>query len=138
MRCSRGMRIAFGCAAALSVLVTLVATWTSPPLVPSHAVAVAARDEPRAPPAGLVQLFTSVLDVVREVSRSFQRRDDTSATARLLVIVEVLIGALGIASCLTVRGRDKADLVYRIIDVMGALFLAVALLLFGLTMLGRS
>lgn len=136
MRCRRAMRIAFGCAAALSVLLALAATRTTRPIpVPAHAPLEVVRD---APPAGLVQLLASVLDVVREVSRSFQRRDDTGATVRLLVIVEVLIGALGIASCVTVRSRDKADLVYRIIDVMGALFLAVALLLFGMTMLGRS
>jgi hypothetical protein len=32
-------------------------------------------------------------------------------------------------SCVTVWGNGKADLVYRIVDVMGALFLFITLLL---------
>jgi hypothetical protein len=88
--------------------------------------AAAAPDEEQ---PGVVRIFEATLDFVREISRSFERRDHAGVVVRLLVIVEVLIGALGVVSCVTIWGRGKADLVYRIVDVMGALFLVIALLL---------
>jgi len=78
---------------------------------------------------GVVQIFEATLDFVREISRSFRRHDQAGAVVRLLVVVEVLIGTLGVVSCVTVWGQGKADLVYRIVDVMGALFLVIAMLL---------
>jgi hypothetical protein len=82
---------------------------------------------------GASGMVTSVLDFVREITRSLERGDYTGAVIRLLIIVEVLIAALGAVSSITVRGKVKADLVYRIVDVMGALFILIALLLLGLT-----
>lgn len=92
-----------------------------------------------APPAeqseSLVTLFQFTLDFIAAISDSFEAGDYSGAIIRLLIIVEVLIGALGVASCVTVWGKGKADLVYRIIDVMGALFLFIALLLVVTTLL---
>ena len=83
--------------------------------------------------AGAARIFASALAFVREISRSLERGDYTGAVIRLLIIVEVLIAALGAVSTVTVGGKVKADLVYRIVDVMGALFILIALLLGGLT-----
>jgi len=83
--------------------------------------------------AGAARIFESTLAFVREISRSLERGDFTGAVIRLLIIVEVLIASLGAVSTVTVRGKVKADLVYRIVDVMGALFILIALLLLGLT-----
>lgn len=94
-------------------------------------------DATQAPESGdsLFRIFEFVLSFVGEISQSFERGDYTGAVIRLLIIVEVLIGALGFAACVTVWGKGKADLVYRIVDVMGALFLIIALLLVAMALL---
>ena len=128
------IRVALPFAAALPLL-WLAALTTEPrsaALAPTVSTLAIAPDAPAASDdrqAGVVRIFESTLDFVREISRSFERRDYAGAVVRLLVIVEVLIGALGVVSCLTVWGKRKAALVYRIVDVMGALFLVIALLL---------
>ena len=130
----RAIRVALPFAAALPLL-WLAALTTEPrgaapaPMVNALASAEEAAAAPDEEPPGVVRIFEATLDFVREISRSFERRDHAGVVVRLLVIVEVLIGALGIVSCVTVWGRGKADLVYRIVDVMGALFLVIALLL---------
>jgi len=100
---------------------------------PFFATAVASAQEPPAAPAedgaSIVRIFEFTLQFIGEISRSFERGDYTGTVIRLLIIVEVLIGALGVVSCVTVWGQGKADLVYRIVDVMGALFLFISLLL---------
>lgn len=121
--------------AAAAPLLWLAAGTTSPRHAPRTAVAsrAAATTAPVEATGterrDVVQIFEATLDFVREISRSFERHDYAGAVVRLLVIVEVLIGALGVVSCVTVWGAGKADLVYRIVDVMGALFLVIALLL---------
>ena len=133
---ARNIALAFGAALLLlwSAAATTVIRHTAPPAtlrtVPSpDAVASVPLDES----AGAARIFESALVFVREISRSLERGDFTGAVIRLLIIVEVLIAALGAVSTVTVGGKVKADLVYRIVDVMGALFILIALLLLGLT-----
>lgn len=94
-------------------------------VAPAHDPAPAPTDEGQS----ILRIFESTLEFIREVSKSFESGDYAGTVIRLLIIVEVLIGALGIVSCVTVWGQGKADLVYRIVDVMGALFLFITLLL---------
>lgn len=140
MRTGRASRIALVFGAALPLLWLVAATTdtrqTASSISPGvstlasvPSTAAAAADES----AAVVRLFESTLGFVREISRSFERGDYTGAVVRLLIIVEVLIAALGAVSGLTVRGKVNADLVYRIVDVMGALFIIIALLLLGMT-----
>ena len=95
--------------------------------------------EPRdgSPPAGptgtVSKIFETAVEFVNESSRSLEKNGYVSVVIRLLIIVEVLIAAIGFASCITVWGRGTADLVFRIVDVMGGLFLFIALLLIALT-----
>lgn len=134
MHHQRAIRVALPFAAALPLL-WLAALTTEPrgaapaPMVSTLASAPDRAEAPDARQAGVVRVFEATLDFVREISRSFERRNYAGAVVRLLVIVEVLIGALGVVSCMTVWGKGKAALVYRIVDVMGALFLVIALLL---------
>ena len=141
----RALRVALTFGAALPLLwlvaVTTVTRQAAPPTSPPVR-ALASAPEPGMPTAdehgGAVRLFESTLGVVREISRSFERGDYTGAVVRLLIIVELLIGALGAVSCVTVRGKVNADLVCRIVDVMGALFIVIALLLFGMIVARRE
>lgn len=137
MRRKRAIRVALTFAAAVLFLWSVAITDTRQRApTPSAAVnTVANAQMADAPPdgGGIVRLFESTLAFVQGITRSFERRDDSGVVVRLLIIVEVLIGALGFASCVTVWGKGKADLVYRIVDVMGALFLVIALLIFGMT-----
>lgn len=100
---------------------------------PLLATAIAGAQDPAAAPAeegeSIVRIFEFTLEFIEEISRSLESGDYAGTVIRLLIIVEVLIGALGIVSCVTVWGQGKADLVYRIVDVMGALFLFITLLL---------
>jgi hypothetical protein len=113
------------------VWVVATATYSRHAAPPSAAVvsAVASGQDDATRDEGVVRLFKLALDFVWEISHSFERGDYTGAVIRLLIIVEVLIAVLGVVSCVTVWGKGKADLVYRIVDLMGALFLVIALLL---------
>jgi hypothetical protein len=134
----RALRVALTFGAALPLLwlaATTVTRQTASPTSPPVSTVVSAPDISVAPTdesGGAVRLFEATLGVVREISRSFERGDYTGAVVRLLIIVEVLIAGLGAVSCVTVRGKVNADLVFRIVDVMGALFIVIALLLFGM------
>ena len=139
MRASRSIKLALLAAAQPVVWMVAASTHTrrvGPASSVIAGVAAGAEDDATRSAAssdGVVRLFEFTLDFVGEISRSFERGDYSGAVIRLLIIVEVLIGALGIVSCITVWGKGKADLVYRIVDVMGALFLIIALLLVAMT-----
>jgi hypothetical protein len=83
----------------------------------------------------ITRMFDTLVEFVTESSRHLETDSSTGIIVRLLIIVEVLIGALGFASCVTVWGRGKANLMFRIVEVMGALFLVIALLIVWLTVL---
>ncbi len=141
MRSRRAIRV-FMLVAAQPVVWVLAAATHGRRLAPASSLVVGAAasgqdDATRAVTEsdGVVRLFEFTLDFVGEISRSFERGDYSGAVIRLLIIVEVLIGALGVVSCITVWGKGKADLVYRIVDVMGALFLIIALLLVAMTII---
>lgn len=138
MRRERAIRIALTFGTALFLLCVGVATTGTRQAVPPTAIGTVPSAERAAVPPpdgtdGVARLFESTLAFVREISRSLERGGYTGAVIRLLIIVEVLIAALGAVSCVTVGGKVKADLVYRIVDVMGALFIIIALLLVGMT-----
>lgn len=132
---ARNIALAFGAALLLlwSAAATTVIRHPAPATtlrgVPSTDAVAGVLDEN----AGAARILESALAFVREITRSLERGDYTGAVIRLLIIVEVLIAALGVVSTITVRGKVKADLVYRIVDVMGALFILIALLLLALT-----
>ena len=132
---ARNIALAFGAALLLlwSAAATTVIRHPAPPATLRSVPSVDAVAVPRDENAGAARIFESALAFVREISRSLERGDYTGAVIRLLIIVEVLIAALGAVSTVTVHGKVKADLVYRIVDVMGALFILIALLLLGLT-----
>jgi hypothetical protein len=88
-----------------------------------------ASPDPGDPEDSIARIFGVTLRFIGDIARSLERDDPTGALIRLLIIVEVLIGAVGIVSCITVWGQGKIQLVYRIIDVMGALFLVITLML---------
>jgi hypothetical protein len=131
---ARNIALAFGAALLLlwSAAATTVIRHTAPPAtlrsVTSTDVAV-----PLDQRGAATDMVESVLAFVRAITHSLERGDYTGAVIRLLIIVEVLIAGLGAVSTITVRGKVKADLVYRIVDVMGALFILIALLLLALT-----
>jgi hypothetical protein len=127
--------LAFGAALLLlwSAAATTVIRHPAPPATLRTVTSMDATDAAPAQNAGAARIFESALAFVREITRSLERGDDTGAVIRLLIIVEVLIAALGAVSTITLRGKVKADLVYRIVDVMGALFILIALLLLALT-----
>lgn len=135
MRSRRTLGLALIVAAqpALWTLAAIVHGRRLPVVSPFLAAAVASGEAPPPAPAeereSILRLFEFTLEFIGEISRSFESGDYTGTVIRLLIIVEVLIGALGIVSCVTVWGNGKADLVYRIVDVMGALFLFITLLL---------
>ena len=99
-------------------------------------LAVAAAEGPPRPDPGrgIVEIFQIAVTFVAAVTRSVEDSEATAALIRLLVIVEVLIAALGIVCCVTVWGRGKAALVFRIIDVMGSLFLIIAMMIAALAL----
>ena len=132
---ARNIALAFGAALLLlwSAAATTVIRHTAPPATLRSVTSTDAVAVPLDESAGAARIFESALAFVREISRSLERGDFTGAVIRLLIIVEVLIAALGAVSTVTVGGKVKADLVYRIVDVMGALFILIALLLLGLT-----
>jgi hypothetical protein len=132
---ARNIALAFGAALLLlwSAAATTVIRHTAPPATLRSVTSTDAAAVPFDENAGATHIVESVLAFVREITRSLERGDYTGAVIRLLIIVEVLIAALGAVSTVTVRGKVKADLVYRIVDVMGALFILIALLLLGLT-----
>jgi hypothetical protein len=142
----RAIRVALTFGAALPLLWLVVATTDirqTASSASSPAVTILARPPGTGAPSadtpdGVNRLFEATLGFVREISRSFERGDYAGAVIRLLIIVEVLIAALGAVSCVTVRGKVNADLVYRIVDVMGALFILIALLLFGMMTASRG
>ena len=134
------VRIALTFAAAVPLLwmMAAVVDRRGPP-PPSQTVQLVSPAPEVAPQHGdartaVVRLFEATLEFVQEIARSFERRDYPGAIVRLLIIVEVLLGGIGIVSCMSVWDADRAKLVYRIVDVMGALFLVIALLLFGMTL----
>ena len=132
----RIVALAFGAALLLlwSAAATTVLRHTAPPAaLRSVTLTDAATPVSLDESADAARIFASALAFVREISRSLERGDYAGAVIRLLIIVEVLIAALGAVSTVTVRGKVKADLVYRIVDVMGALFILIALLLLALT-----
>jgi hypothetical protein len=138
MRRERAIRVALTFGAALLLLWLSAGTMDTRQPAPSPAVDTAATAEPAAAPpsdaaTGVAQIFESTLAFLREISRGLDRGGRTAAVIRLLIVVEVLIAALGVVSSVTVGGKVKADLVYRIVDVMGALFIIMVLLLLGLT-----
>jgi hypothetical protein len=138
MHRKRAIRVALTVGAALLLLCFSAATMDTRQPAPSPAVGTAAGGGSAAPPAsdattGVAQIFESTLAFLREISRGLDRGGRTAAVIRLLIVVEVLIAALGVVSSVTVAGKVKADLVYRIVDVMGALFIIIVLLLLGLT-----
>jgi hypothetical protein len=138
MRPERAIRVALTFGAALFLLCLGVATTGTRQAAPSTAVSTVSNAEGATVPRpdgtdGVARLFESTLAFVQEISRSLARGGYTGAVIRLLIIVEVLIAALGAVSCVTVGGKVKADLVYRIVDVMGALFIIIALLLVCVT-----
>ena len=141
MRRERAIRIALTFAAALLLLSLGVATTDTAETAPPAAVGSVANVElaaVSAPDEGggvVARLFESVPGFVRQISRSLERGDDVGAIIRLLIIVEVLIASLGAVSSVTAGGKVKAELIYRIVDVMGALFIIIALLLLGMTAL---
>jgi hypothetical protein len=131
MRSSRVIRL-WMLAAAQPVAWVVAAVTYSRHAAPQPASLVSAVTSAQDDPTrneGVVRLFKFTLDFVGEISHSFERGDYTGAVIRLLIIVEVLIAVLGVVSCVTIWGKGKADLVYRIVDLMGALFLVIALLL---------
>jgi hypothetical protein len=133
---ARGIALALGAALLLlwSAAATTVIRHTAPPAALRSVTSPdAAVSDPLDESAAAARIFESALAFVREISRSLERGDYTGAVIRLLIIVEVLIAALGAVSTVTVHGKVKADLVYRIVDVMGALFILIALLLLGST-----
>jgi hypothetical protein len=139
MHRERAIRVALTCGAALLLWLSAATMDTRQP-APSPAVGPAASAEPAATPApasdvitGVAQIFESALAFLREISRGLERGGYTGAVIRLLIVVEVLIAAVGVVSSVTVGGQIKADLVYRIVDVMGALFIIIVLLLLGMT-----
>ncbi len=81
---------------------------------------------------GVVDVFEIAVAFVTAATRRLEEGGAPGVIIRLLVIVEVLIAALGVICCMTVWGRGKADLVLKIIDVMGSLFLVIALLIAAL------
>jgi len=138
MRRERAIRVALTFGAALLLLWWSAVTMDTRQPAPSPAIDTAASAEPAATPApdataGVARIFESTLAFLREISRGLDRGSRTAAVIRLLIVVEVLIAALGVVSSVTVGGKVKADLVYRIVDVMGALFIIIVLLLLGLT-----
>jgi hypothetical protein len=145
MRARRALSLAFIAAAqpAVWMLAATLHSRRSPIAMPLFATAVASAPDPLPAPLehaeaeseGIVKLFEFTLRFIGEISRSFESGDYTGTVIRLLIIVEVLIGALGVVSCVTVWGQGKADLVYRIVDVMGALFLFISLLLLATLMM---
>jgi hypothetical protein len=98
------------------------------------AVAEGPRQAEPDPGSGIVEIFQIAVAFVAAVTRSAGDGEATAALIRLLVIVEVLIAALGFVCCVTVWGRGKAALVFRIVDVMGSLFLIIAMMIAGLAM----
>jgi hypothetical protein len=137
----RIVAVAFGAALLLlwSAAATTVLRHAAPPaasrsVISTGATTSAALDDGD----DAARIVESTLAFARAISRSLERGDYTGAVIRLLIIVEVLIAALGAVSTVTVRGKVKADLVYRIVDVMGALFILIALLLLGLTATSRA
>jgi len=122
-----------GAQPALWIFATTVHSRRMPDVADFVATAVAGAEESGPAPAehgdGIARIFEFTLEFIGEIARSLETGDATGTIIRLLIIVEVLIGALGIVSCVTVWGQGKVDLVYRIIDVMGALFLVITLLL---------
>ena len=143
MHHQRAIRIALKFGAGLLLLCLSAATMdtdTRQPAAPSTAIRTAASADPAAAPASdassaVAEIFESTLDFLREVSRSLEHGGYSGAIIRLLIVVEVLIATLGVVSTVTVGGKVTADLVYRIVDVMGALFIILALLLLGMTAL---
>ena len=85
------------------------------------------------PTESVSEIFETAVEFVKESSRSLEKNGYAGVVIRLLIVIEVLIGALGFVSCITVWGKGKADLVLRIVDVMGGLFLFIALLIIALT-----
>jgi hypothetical protein len=81
---------------------------------------------------GVVDVFEIAMAFVTAATRRLEEGGAQGVIIRLLVIVEVLIAALGVICCVTVWGRGKADLVLKIIDVMGSLFLVITLLIAAL------
>ena len=132
---ARNIALAFGAALLLlwSAAATTVIRHTAPPVTLRSVTSTDAAAVPVDQHGATTDMVDSVLAFVREITRSLERGDYTGAVIRLLIIVEVLITALGAVSTITVHGKVKADLVYRIVDVMGALFLLIALLLLALT-----
>jgi len=136
----RAIRVALMFGAALPLLWLVATTTDIRRSAPPGAVHIMARaDDGTAPSLDesrrLVGLLESTLAFVREISRSLERGDYIGAVIRLLIIVEVLIATFGAVSTVTVRGKVKADLVCRIVNVMGALFLMIALLLLGMAVM---
>lgn len=86
------------------------------------------------PGSGVTAIFQIAVTFVAAIMRGVEDGETTTALIRLLVIVEVLIAALGVVCCATVWGRGKAALVFRIIDVMGSLFLIIAMMIAALAM----
>jgi hypothetical protein len=84
------------------------------------------------PDGGVVDIFQIAVEFVTAATRRLEEGGAQGVIIRLLVIVEVLIAALGVICCITVWGRGKADLVLKIIDVMGSLFLVITLLIAAL------
>jgi hypothetical protein len=87
---------------------------------------------PESPDGGVVDIFQIAVEFVTAATRRLEEGGAQGVIIRLLVIVEVLIAALGVICCITVWGRGKADLVLKIIDVMGSLFLVITLLIAAL------
>ena len=134
--------VSFIALVAMQPLLWAVAASTHPePTVPTFSVAPVGASpgwnedmSPQAERENVFSIYEFALDFIAEISRGFQTGDYTGAVIRLLIIVEVLIGALGFAACATVWGKGKADLVYRIVDVMGALFLIIAFSLLAMAL----
>jgi hypothetical protein len=135
---TRARRVALTFAAAVTLLwMSALVDRRGPPA--QAAIVQLAPSSTDAPPGtdvrpAVVRVFEATLDFVQEVARSFDRRDYMGAVVRLLVIVEVLLGGIGVVICMSVWDAHRARLVYRIVDVMGALFLVIALLLFAKTL----
>ena len=141
MRFERARSIAWAFGAALLLLWSAAATTVvrhTAPATTLRSVSTETATVPLDPDDAAIEVVDSVLAFVREITRSLERGDYTGAVIRLLIIVEVLIAAFGAVSTVTVRGKVKADLVYRIVDVMGALFILIALLLLALTAGSRT